>query len=83
MHFTLHYMCNVHYIIYMCITLHFLHVHYQAEHEDIGAAVAEGKQDSLAVLGFFLQVSFLHGIIFAFCKNSHLHKYIVLGSTQK
>ena len=69
--------CALHYIIYMC------NVHYQAEHEDIGAAVAEGKQDSLAVLGFFLQVSFLHGIIFAFCKNSHLHKYIVLGSTQK
>ena len=31
-------------------------VHFKAELEDIGAAVAEGKQDSLAVLGFLFQV---------------------------
>ena len=31
-------------------------VHFKAELEDISAAVAEGKQDSLAVLGFLFQV---------------------------
>ena len=31
-------------------------VHFRADLEDIGAAVAEGKQDSLAVLGFLFQV---------------------------
>ena len=31
-------------------------VHFRDDLEDIGAAVAEGKQDSLAVLGFLFQV---------------------------
>ena len=31
-------------------------VHYKAELEDISSAVAEGNQDSLAVLGFLFQV---------------------------
>ena len=31
-------------------------VHFKAELEDISAAMAEGKQDSLAVLGFLFQV---------------------------
>ena len=34
--------------------MHF--VHYKAIHDDIGAALAEGAQDSLAVIGVFLQV---------------------------
>jgi len=33
--------------------MHF--VHYKAIHDDIGAALAEGAQDSLAVIGVFLQ----------------------------
>jgi len=33
--------------------MHF--VHYKATHDDIGAALAEGAQDSLAVIGVFLQ----------------------------
>ena len=31
-------------------------VHYKATHKDISEAVAEGAQDSLAVLGIFFQV---------------------------
>ena len=35
-------------------------VHFKAELEDISSAVAEGKQDSLAVLGFLFQVYLLN-----------------------